>query len=64
MTTKLNSKTCISTQFKNTLTNYTKADIITKILDWDKNGLLFIKRLHVMKEFIGHSSAMTILNSI
>ena len=39
----LNSDICINTHFKNTLTNYTKSDILIKRLvllpvDWDNNG--------------------------
>ena len=43
-----------STQFKNTLTNYIKSDVVTKRLallpvEYDTNGLLFTKaRLHMM----------------
>ena len=41
------SDICIKTQFKNTLNNYTKSDILTKRLvllpvDWDANSLLCI----------------------
>ena len=40
----------INTQLKNTLTSYTKSDILTERfvllrVDWDINGLLFTKRL-------------------
>ena len=54
----LNSEIRINTQFKNTLTNYTKSIIKTKnlvllLVDWDKNSLLFRKRLHMMKKIIG-----------
>ena len=43
----------INIQFKYTLTNHNISDILTKNLmllpvDWDKNGLLLTKRLHVM----------------
>ena len=43
----LKSDICVNTQFKNTLTNYTKCGILTKRLMllpvvWDKNGLLSI----------------------
>ena len=43
----LNSDICMEAQFKNTLTNYTKSDILTKrlvllLVNWDKNGLLCI----------------------
>ena len=43
----LSSDICIKIQFKNTLTDYTKSDILTKRLvllnvDWDKNELLCI----------------------
>ena len=48
----LNSEMRIETQFKNILTNYTKCDILIKRLmllpvDWDKNGLLLTKWLHM-----------------
>ena len=38
------------TQSKNTLINYAKSDVIIVLLpvNWDKNGLLFNKRLHLM----------------
>ena len=50
----------ISTQLKNLLTNYTRFDILTKILvflpvDWDKNGLLFTKWLHIMNKVTGYA---------
>ena len=50
----------INTQFKNTLANYTKSDILIKTLallpeDWDENGLLFMKRLHIVNKIIDHS---------
>ena len=56
----LHSDMCTKTQFKNTLTNYTNSETLTKILvlllvDWDKNGLQFTKRLHMMNMFIGYS---------
>ena len=54
---------------KNTLTSYTNSDISTKIIvllpvDWDKNGLLIIKRLHMMNKIIGYSYVKTKINSI
>ena len=50
----------LNTHFKSNLTNYTKSDMLTKILvllpvDWNKNGLLFTKRLHKTNKFIGNS---------
>ena len=56
----LNSDMRIKTQFKNTLTNYSKSDILKKRLvllpvDWDENGILFTKRLHTMNKIIGYS---------
>ena len=50
----------INTQFKNTLTDYTKSDILTKVsvllpVEWVKDGLLFKKRLHMMNKFTGYS---------
>ena len=50
----------VNTQFKNTLVANTKSDILTKRLgllpvDWDKNNLLFTKRLHRMNEIIDYS---------
>ena len=56
----LTSKMLINTQFKNTRTNHTKSEILTKKLvlrplDWDKHGLLFTKRLHIMNKIIGYS---------
>ena len=56
----LKSEMRITTQFKNTLTYYAKSDILTKNLvllpvDWDKNGLLFTKWLHLTNKIIGHS---------
>ena len=56
----LNSEMRIRTKFKNILTNYTKSDILTKILvflpiDWDKKVLLISKRLHIMNKIIGYS---------
>lgn len=50
----------IRTLFKKILTNNTKSDILTKKLvllhvDWDKNGLLFTKRLHIINKTIGYS---------
>ena len=56
----LNSDMHIYTQLNNTLTNYTKADVLTKILvfllgDWDKNRLLFTKQLHIRIKLIGYS---------
>ena len=52
----LSSEMAIKTQFKNTLTNNTKSDIIIKSLvllpvDWDKNGLLFTKRFHMIMAY-------------
>ena len=48
----LKSEMHLNTQFKKTLTNYTKFFLIRKRLvllpvDWDKNGLLFTKRIHI-----------------
>ena len=45
----------INTQFKNTLTNHTKSDILTKRLvflpvDWDENDLLLTKWLNKTKK--------------
>ena len=56
----LNSEICINTQFKDTLANYSKIDILTKRLallpvDWGKNGLLFMKRLKMMIKITGYS---------
>ena len=49
----LSNEIFINTQFENTLTNYIKLDLSTQKyvllpVDWDKNGLLFTKRLHMM----------------
>ena len=65
----LNSEMRINTQFETTLTNFIKSDILTKILmllpvDWDKNGLLFTKWLHIINKIIGYSFVKTIRNSI
>ena len=48
-----NSEMHINTQFKNTLTDYTKSIILTKRslllpVDYDKSILLFTKQLHIM----------------
>ena len=56
----LNSEMRINTQFKNVITKYTNSDIVTKRLvllpvDWDKNGLLFTKRLHIMNKITAYS---------
>ena len=58
--TGLNSDLRIKIQFQNTLTNYSKSDILKKRLvllpvDWDENGILFTKRLHTMNKIIGYS---------
>ena len=58
-----------NTQCKNTLTNYTKYDILAKRLvllsaAWDGNGLLFTKGLHMMNEIIVYSYARTLMESI
>ena len=61
----------VSTEFKNTLANYTESIIYIYIytyiyifiykkivflpVDWDKNGLLLTKRLHMMSKIIGYS---------
>ena len=50
----------INTQFKNMLTNNSNSDILTKRLvllpvDWDTNGLLFTKRLHIVNKILGNS---------
>ena len=65
----LNSEIRINTQLKDTSTNYTKSDTITKRLvllpvDWYKNGLRFTKRLHMKKKIIGYSQARTIMKHI
>ena len=54
----------INTRLKNLLTHYTKSDILTKRLvllhvDWDKSGLLFTKRLHIMNKFHFHTFTFT-----
>ena len=56
----LNSEMHLNTQFKNILTNYTKFYLKRKRLvllpvDWDKNGLLFTKRIHIKDKTIGYS---------
>ena len=56
-------------QFKNTLNNYTKPDILTKRLvllhiDWDKSALLLTKRIHIVKEIIGYSYTRTRMNCV
>ena len=53
----LNSAMRFTTQFKDTLTNYTKSYSLTKKLvllpvEWVKNGLLFTKRLHVLNKIL------------
>ena len=53
----LNFEMCINTEFKNTLANYTKSDILRKKsmlqpADWEKNDLLFNKQLHVLNNII------------
>ena len=57
------------TKLKNTITDHTKSDILTGRLvlwpvDWDKNGLLFTKRLQMMNQINGYPNARTIINSI
>ena len=64
-----NPEILMNTQFKITFTNYTKSDISTKgsallPVDWDKNGLLFTKRLHIMNKIICHSYVRTLMNSL
>ena len=58
----------IGAHFKNTLTNYTKSDLLTRKslllpVVWDKNGLLFTKQLHMMNTIIGYSLAKTIVST-
>ena len=58
-----------NTQFKNTLNNYNKPDILTKRLvflhvDWDKSALLLTKRLHIVNEIIGYSYTRTQMNCV
>ena len=53
----LRSQIFINTQFKKMLTNFTKLDLITKRLvllpvDWDKNGLLFMKWLPMINNLL------------
>ena len=66
--TSLNSVTKINAPFKNTSTNNTKSDVLTKTLvflpvDWDKNTLLFTKLLNLMNKFIGFSQTRIFMNS-
>ena len=53
----INSEMRTYTRFKNTLTNYTKSGISIKRLglvpvDWDKSGLIFTKRVHMMNKIV------------
>ena len=54
----LNSEMSTTIQSENTLINYTKSDILKKLVllpvDWGKNSLLFTKRLHVMNKITGY----------
>ena len=60
----LNSEIHINTHFKNIWTNYIRSDVLTKRsvllpVDWNKTGLLFTKRLHIMStsgvpDFVGN----------
>ena len=56
----LNSEKRINTQFEHTSTYNTKSDKSTKRLvllptDWDENGSLITKQLHIMMKIICHS---------
>ena len=54
----LNSEMSTTIQSENTLINYTKSDILKKLVllpvDWGKNSLLFAKQLHVMNKITGY----------
>ena len=50
----------INTKFKSTLSNGAKSDLLTKRLvwvpvNWDENGILFTKRLHMTNKIICYS---------
>ena len=56
----LSSEMRINAQFKNTSANQAKSDLLTKRLvllpkDWDKNVILFTKRLHMKNKINGSS---------
>ena len=57
LTLALNSEMRVLRKFKNTFTTYTKTNLLEKRLvllpiDWDTNGLVLIKRLHMMNKII------------
>ena len=56
----LNSEIHFNTQFKTCLPTVPNPickqnKLVLLPVDWDENGLLFTKRLHMMNKIIGHS---------